>query len=87
MEELAELSEQGRIAEALIPAADLLPEFPSEWSTLLPPDLFGRAGISEFPRFSPSWLSKYIKAVSQDGELLAIGEAKLPNVYHPILVF
>ena len=31
--------------------------------------------------------SRYVKAVSQEGELLAIGEAKLPNVYHPILVF
>ena len=32
------------------------------------------------------WITKYVKAVSQEGELLAIGEAKLPNLYHPILV-
>ena len=30
--------------------------------------------------------SRFVKAVSHEGELLAIGQAKLPNVYHPILV-
>ena len=28
----------------------------------------------------------YVKAVSRTGELVAIGEIRLPNVYHPILV-
>jgi hypothetical protein len=27
-----------------------------------------------------------VKALGPDGELIAIGEAKLPHVYHPILV-
>jgi hypothetical protein len=27
-----------------------------------------------------------VKAVGQHGELIAIGEAKLPNLYHPMLV-
>ena len=30
---------------------------------------------------------RYVKAVTAEGELIAIGEAKLPNVYHPVLVF
>jgi hypothetical protein len=30
--------------------------------------------------------SRYIKAVSSDGELIAIGEAQLPNLYHPVIV-
>jgi len=30
--------------------------------------------------------SRYVKAVSSDGELIAIGEAKLPNLYHPVVV-
>jgi tRNA pseudouridine55 synthase len=30
--------------------------------------------------------TRYVKAVTQQGELIAIGEMKLPNVYHPFLV-
>jgi hypothetical protein len=30
--------------------------------------------------------SRYVKALGQDGQLLAIGEAKLPNLYHPMVV-
>jgi hypothetical protein len=29
---------------------------------------------------------KHVKAVSRAGEVIAIGEAVMPNVYHPILV-
>jgi tRNA pseudouridine55 synthase len=28
----------------------------------------------------------YVKAVSRSGELVAIGEIRLPNLYHPMLV-
>ena len=28
----------------------------------------------------------HVKALAGDGELLAIGEAKLPNIYHPVVV-
>jgi tRNA pseudouridine55 synthase len=85
LEQLAELTAVGRFGEALIPAADLLPEFPSELVDTVTAG-FIRQG-RDF-RVSPfrALASKYVKAVSQDGELLAIGEAKLPNVYHPILV-
>jgi tRNA pseudouridine55 synthase len=86
LDDLATLSKQGRITEAIIPAAELLPEFPSEHV-----DVATAAGIRQGRDFrvSPfrvSGTSKYVKAVAPDGELLAIGEAKLPNVYHPILV-
>ena len=30
--------------------------------------------------------SKYVKAVSREGDLVAVGEARLPNLYHPIVV-
>jgi tRNA pseudouridine55 synthase len=86
LDDLATLSKNGRITDAIIPAADLLPEFPSEHV-----DVATAAGIRQGRDFrvSPfrvSGTSKYVKAVAPDGELLAIGEAKLPNVYHPILV-
>jgi tRNA pseudouridine55 synthase len=30
--------------------------------------------------------SRYVKAVSREGDLVAIGEACLPNIYHPVVV-
>jgi tRNA pseudouridine55 synthase len=30
--------------------------------------------------------AQYVKALSRAGELVAIGEIRLPNVYHPMLV-
>jgi len=30
--------------------------------------------------------TRYVRALSGDGDLLAIGEAKLPNIYHPVVV-
>jgi tRNA pseudouridine55 synthase len=90
VEELTGMSSAGRIADAIIPAADLLPEFPSEYV-----DAVTAAGIRQgrdfrispfrVPSASPE-ASKYVKALSPEGDLLAIGEARLPNVYHPILV-
>jgi tRNA pseudouridine55 synthase len=86
IENLTGLSDQHRLAEALVPAADLLPEFPSEQVDAATA-AFIRQGrdfrVSPF-RMLPT--SKYVKAVSNEGELVAIGEATLPNVYHPILV-
>jgi tRNA pseudouridine55 synthase len=30
--------------------------------------------------------ARYVKAITEDGALLAVGEAVLPNLYHPMLV-
>jgi hypothetical protein len=30
--------------------------------------------------------ARYVKAVTPQGELVAIGEARLPHLYHPVLV-
>ncbi|HUS08051.1 MAG TPA: tRNA pseudouridine(55) synthase TruB [Bryobacteraceae bacterium] len=86
LEELDTMAREGRIADALVPAADLLPEFPIERvddSTAV----FIRQG-RDF-RVSPFGVTqgtRFVKAVSQTGDLIAIGEAKLPHLYHPILV-
>jgi tRNA pseudouridine55 synthase len=87
LEQLAELSEQHRLDEALVPAAKLLPQFPNE-----PVDITTAGQIRQGQDFRVSPFrvrldAKYVKAISNSGELIAIGEAKLPNLYHPILVF
>ena len=74
------------LAEALIPAVRVLPEFPNA-----PVDTVTAGQIRQGKdfRLSPfvDWSgAKYVKAVSPEGDLIAIGEARLPHVYHPILV-
>jgi tRNA pseudouridine55 synthase len=86
LEQLEALLAEDRFIEAYIPAAEMLPEFPTEFVDTLA-ITFIRQGrdfrVSPF-RVRPG--SRYVKAVGQHGELIAIGEAKLPNLYHPILV-
>jgi len=86
MEELGALAEADRFAEAVIPAAQLLPQFPVE---IVDAITAGQIRNGRAFRVSPFHVrkdSKYVKAVTQDGELIAIGEARLPLVYHPMLV-
>lgn len=86
LEQLAELAAQGRIEEAVIPAAQLLPEFPME---LVDSITAGQIRNGRDFRVSPFQVrqgSRYVKAVTAQGDLIAIGEARLPHLYHPVLV-
>jgi tRNA pseudouridine55 synthase len=86
LDELGELQAEGRLQEALIPAAELLPDFGTE----IVDDLTaGRIRQGREFRTSPFRIregAQFVKAISPQGELIAIGQAKLPNVYHPFLV-
>jgi tRNA pseudouridine55 synthase len=86
LEQLGELTEAARLEDALIPAAQLLPEFPSEFV-----DEITESHIRQGRDFSVSPFrirkgAHYVKAISSAGELVAIGEIRLPNLYHPMLV-
>ncbi len=86
LDQLGVLAETGNLTDALIPCADLLPEFPSELvddSTVT----FIRQGRDfRVSPFRPAPDARFVKAVSEEGDLVAIGEAKLPHLYHPVLV-
>jgi tRNA pseudouridine55 synthase len=84
--DLEKLAAEGRLAEALIPAGSLLPAFPA---VIVDPTTAGHVRQGrDFPvspfRVEPG--TRYVKALSTDGQLLAIGEAKLPHIYHPVVV-
>lgn len=86
LEKLEALQQEGRLNEALLPAAQLLPDFPIE---IVDDETIGRIRQGREFRVSPFRVRdhvRHVKAVSQAGELIAIGQAKLPNVYHPFLV-
>jgi len=84
--DLQQLALEGRLSEALVPAARMLPDFPTVYVEPLTAGQIrqGRNFAASPFRVGPG--SRYVKAVSSDGELIAIGEAKLPNLYHPVVV-
>ncbi len=86
MTELERLATEGRLREALIPASALLPGFPS---VIIDDTTAGMVKQGrDFPvsPFRVEAGTRYVKALSAGGELLAIGEAKLPHIYHPVVV-
>jgi len=86
LEELAALAEAGHFKEAVIPAAQLLPDFPAELVDALTAGQIRNGRSFRVSPFVPRKDARYVKAVTAEGELVAIGEARLPNLYHPVLV-
>ncbi len=84
---LKELAEAQRLDEALMPAALLLPQFPTEYIDSATMGLIRQGKDFRLSPFRPNPGAPFVKAISREGELVAIGEARLPHLYHPILVF
>jgi tRNA pseudouridine55 synthase len=86
LDEFADLAATGRLEEAVIPPARLLPHFPAEHF-----DLFAERQIRQGRDFRTSPFvvrpgAQFVKALSHSGELIAIGELIIPNLYHPATV-
>ncbi|MGE5648139.1 MAG: tRNA pseudouridine(55) synthase TruB [Acidobacteriota bacterium] len=86
IEQLEQLVAEDRLIEALVPAAEMLPQWPTEFVDTLTATFIRQGRDFRVSPFQVRPGSKYVKAVGQHGELIAIGEARLPNLYHPILV-
>jgi tRNA pseudouridine55 synthase len=86
LDELAALSIEGRLSEALVPAAKLLPDFPAEMVDAITAGRIRQGRDFHVSPFRGSPGARFVKAISHEGTLVAIGEAKLPNIYHPVLV-
>ncbi len=86
LDRLGELAQAGNLAEATIPCADLLPEFPSEYVDDFTIGFIRQGRDFRVSPFRALPDSRFVKAVSPQGDLVAIGEAKLPHLYHPVLV-
>jgi tRNA pseudouridine55 synthase len=86
LEELAALAEAGRLEEGLVPAAELLPEMPIEIVDAITEGQIRQGRDFRVSPFRARGEAKHVKAVTRAGELVAIGEIVLPNIYHPVLV-
>ncbi len=88
LDQLAAFAAENRLSEkALIPIAQMLPHLPAEYF-----DSVVEAHIRHGREFRTSPFvvtpgSPLIKALSRSGDLIAIGELKIPNLYHPAVVF
>jgi tRNA pseudouridine55 synthase len=84
--EVEALSAAGRFAEAVIPAARLLPDFPSENMDDETVGLIRNGREFRTSPFGGTGTAQHVKALNSAGELVAIGEARMPNLYHPVVV-
>jgi tRNA pseudouridine55 synthase len=84
--QLESLAAADRLVEALVPAAQMLPGFPSV--SVDDPTVTQIRNGRNFPAspFRSDAASRHVKAVTRQGELVAIGEAVLPHLYHPVVV-
>ena len=86
LEQIEELAQLGRFEDALLKGERLLPAFPAETVDLLTESQIRQGRDFRTSPFRISQAARLVKAMSQSGDLVAIGEQKLPNLYHPILV-
>jgi len=86
LDQLQSLANDGRLIDALVPASKMLPGLPSVYvdDVTMAHIRHGR----NFPAspFRSEAASRHVKALSRQGDLVAIGEAVLPNLYHPVVV-
>jgi tRNA pseudouridine55 synthase len=86
LDELRALAEAGSLGQALLPAAELLPEFPCELVDSVTAGMIRQGRDFRLSPFRMRADARHVKALTREGELVAIGEARLPNVYHPVVV-
>ena len=86
MAQLESLAAEERLLDAFVPPADLLPGFPAVFvdDQAIAEIRNGRNFAASPFRAHPA--APHVKAISRQGQLVAIGEAVLPNLYHPIVV-
>ncbi|MGO9227749.1 MAG: tRNA pseudouridine(55) synthase TruB [Bryobacteraceae bacterium] len=84
--QLDSLAADERLIDALVPAAQMLPGMAAV--VVDDPTASQIRNGRNFPAspFRSQPASRYIKAVTRDNQLVAIGEAVLPNLYHPVVV-
>ena len=84
--QLEALAAGERLLDAFLPVADLLPGFPAVFVDDLTVAQIrnGRNFAASAFRAQPA--ARHVKALNRQGEFIAIGEAVLPHVFHPIVV-
>lgn len=85
-EQLEHLAQQQQLSLAVLPAAEMLPEFPAAYVDAATETQIRQGRDFRTSPFSVAPGSPFVKAVSFSGDLISVGELRFPNVYHPMLV-
>jgi tRNA pseudouridine55 synthase len=86
LEQLQLLAAEDRLIEALVPAVAMLPQFPAVHVDDLTAGQIRNGRNFQASPFRAQPAAKNLKAISAAGDLIAICEAVLPNLYHPVVV-
>ena len=84
--QLEALAASERLWDALVPAAQMVPGFPAVFVDDLTVAQIRNGRDFRASPFRAHSAARYVKAVNRREELIAIGEAVLPNLYHPVVV-
>jgi tRNA pseudouridine55 synthase len=84
--QLEELAASERLLDALVPAAQLLTGFPTVFVDDLTATQIRNGRNFRASPFRSQAASQYVKAIDRREQMVAVGEAVLPNVYHPVVV-
>jgi len=87
LDELQSLKNEGCLAEALLPMADLLPHFPRVGIDDLTSRQIRQGRDFSVSPFRANPHAEHVKAIDPSGNLVAIGQIALPHIYHPVVVF
>jgi tRNA pseudouridine55 synthase len=84
--QLESLAADDRLVDAIVPAGKMLPGMPSVYADDVTVAHIRHGRNFPASPFRSDAASRYVKAVTREGDLVAIGEAVLPNLYHPVVV-
>ncbi len=86
LEKLQELKDAGRLEEAVIRPSELLPQFPPVFVDDTTARQIRQGRDFSVSAFRVNAGTEFVKAIGPAGDLIAIGKAALPHVYHPVVV-
>ncbi len=86
LEQLQSLANDGRLMDAMVPASKMLPGMPGVYVDDVTVTHIRQGRNFPASPFRSDAASRHVKALSREGDLVAIGEAVLPNLYHPVVV-
>jgi tRNA pseudouridine55 synthase len=86
LEQLQSLADDDRLLDAIVPAAKILPGMPNVYVDDATVALIRHGRNFPASPFRSDAASRHVKALTRHGDLVAIGEAVLPNLYHPVVV-
>ena len=86
LSQLESLAAEDRLLDALVPISNMLPGFPAVYVDDLTATQIRNGRNFPASPFRSAPAARHVKAVTHGGDLIAIGEAVLPNLYHPSVV-